>query len=150
MKGQRQCSVYEKMKVTKTRFLEDGKLPLKKRRNRLFFKCFHARGWARWSFRPSVFNVILFSIRQKWGENGQKWFSTSLQAFSLNLSLSICLLITLSQSFFIFLSQSFFHNLSFAIYLKQFFFYNLSFLNFFSKPFFHNHSFTILLLQSLF
>ena len=112
------------------------------------------------------------------GENGQKWLSIPPQAFSFDLSLLICLSVSLtiflSQSFFQnLLSKSFFtislttfplqfflHNLSYTISLSQSFFHNLSFTIFISQSFFHNPfflhsffhnlSFTIFLSQSLF
>ena len=57
------------------------------------------------SVRPSVrLSVTHFFYSAKMEEYGQKWLSTSPQAFSFNLPILICL----SISLIIFLSQSFF------------------------------------------
>ena len=72
------------------------------------------------SVGPSVIRVFL---TQQIQENGQKWFSTTLQAFSFNVSLSISVLISLLRFFFcnlpftIFISLSFLHNLCFITLL---------------------------------
>ena len=70
------------------------------------------------SIGPSIGpSVTHFLDPEKMDEKGLKWLSNSPQALSFNLSLLICLSISLT----IFLSQSFFQNL-----LSKSFFQNLS------------------------
>ena len=94
------------------------------------------RGFVRPSIRPSVRRLVTrFFTSQKWGKMVQNDFPYLCRLpLSTFCSHSVCQSVCLSIS----LSQSFFRNLSFAIFLLQSFFCNLSIAVFLLQSFFCN------------